>query len=100
MSKKFKVGEIVGIFVGVTIGAIVANYIVNSLFGKPKEQLYYQETNQGYPSQYNQPAPQVGVFEQALSAPSNAQNKVYWSVLNVLFSERLSLSFNSFVLIK
>lgn len=36
MSKKFKIGEIIGIFVGVTLGAIAANYITHALFGKSK----------------------------------------------------------------
>ena len=77
MSKKFKIGQIIGIFVGVTLGAIVANYITQSLFGKNKEQEYYQESSQMYPNQFNQAQPQAGVFEQALSSPSNVQNRVY-----------------------
>lgn len=71
---------------GVTIGAIVANYLTQSLFGNSKEQQYYQASNQGYPQQYNQPASQVGVFEQALSTPSSSsQNKVYWFITFTLF---------------
>jgi hypothetical protein len=35
MSKKFKIGEIIGIVIGVTIGAFTARYISNKLFGNP-----------------------------------------------------------------
>lgn len=41
-----------------------------------------------YPNQYNQAQPQAGVFEQALSNPSNVQNKVYWYVSNILLQNK------------
>lgn len=33
MSKKYKIGEIIGIVIGVTIGAFTVSYISNKLFG-------------------------------------------------------------------
>lgn len=44
-----------------------------------------------YPNQYNQAQPQAGVFEQALSNPSNVQNRVYWYVSNILFKTNHTL---------
>lgn len=78
MSKKYKFGEIVGIFVGVTIGAVVANYIVNAMFGKSKDQAAYQVNYPVDQGQYGQPVAQQGVFEQALSnQQSTSQNRLY-----------------------
>ncbi len=60
---------------GVTLGAIAGNYIVHALFGKSKTPEYdpFQEVKiTGAPVQQ-------GVFEQAISSPSNtSQNRVYW----------------------
>lgn len=67
-----------GIFVGVTIGAVAANYIIHALFGGSRSQEYPQGNYAVGQSQFNQAPIQQGVFEQALSAPnSNAQNRVY-----------------------
>lgn len=80
MSKKFKFGQIVGIFIGVSLGAIAASYITNLLFGKSEDQVYQNQYAQQYqyPIQNQQPQSQVGVFEQALSAPSNPnQSRIY-----------------------
>ncbi len=78
MSKKFKIGEIIGIILGVTLGAFTVHYVHYKIFG-PKEQPYAQQGNYGVGQpQFNQTVGQPGVFEQALSAPSsNAQNRVY-----------------------
>ena len=36
MSKKFKIGQFIGIFIGVTIGAITVSVISRKLFGGKK----------------------------------------------------------------
>lgn len=78
MSKKFKFGQIIGIFVGVTIGAVATSYLTQSIFGKSRDHDLYQGNYGGGQPQFNQAAPQQEVFEQALSTPiNNTQNRVY-----------------------
>ena len=37
MSKKFNFGQIVGIFIGVTLGAVAVSYISQKLFGRAEQ---------------------------------------------------------------
>jgi hypothetical protein len=41
MSKKFKIGQFIGIFIGVTIGAFTMNYLSHMIFGN--KQQYVQQ---------------------------------------------------------
>jgi len=63
MSKKFKIGEIIGIIIGVTLGAFAASYITQSVFGKSMNQNVNAQNYEMNQNQYSQSMPQQqGVF--------------------------------------
>jgi len=67
MSWKFKVGQFIGILVGVVTGSFIVNYIIYKAKGSPQPQTQQNvNANQGYPqTQYNQPQPDL--FFQAVA---------------------------------
>jgi len=63
MSKKYKIGEIIGIIIGVTVGAFAASYITQSVFGKSMDQDVNARNYEMNQNQYSQGmSQQQGVF--------------------------------------
>lgn len=54
MSKKFKIGEFIGIIIGATIGIIGVHYITRSIFGPTKKSDAYQSNYAVGQPQFNQ----------------------------------------------
>lgn len=61
-NNRFKIGQIIGLFVGVIAGSLITNVIIS----KVKEQYVVQQPIYNSPAQQNIPS-QQNVFEQAVS---------------------------------
>lgn len=61
-NNRFKIGQIIGLFVGVIAGSLITNVIIS----KVKEQYVVQQPIYNSPAQQNIPG-QQNVFEQAVS---------------------------------